>query len=210
MRYAFPAFRVGLENHDRRRHSRDMDHAPPGPPPAPTSAALFLAFLAIAMQGFGGVLPFARRTLVEKRGWLDEDTFTETLALCQSLPGPNIVNLSVVVGSRFAGVKGALAALAGLVGAPVALVIVLGALYGRYGETGRLHGAIVGLGAAAAGLVAATGARMALPLIQRRPVSAAPFIALAFAGVTLARLPLAWVLIALAPFSVAAAWRAKP
>jgi chromate transporter len=175
--------------------------------PAPGPRALFLAFLAVGLSGFGGVLPFARRELVDKRAWLDAETFTETLALCQSLPGPNVINLSIAVGSRFAGVPGAIAAIAGLVGAPVVIVIGIGALYGRFGAVPRLQGAIVGLGAAAAGLVAATAARMAWPLVKRRPVSAAAFMALAFAAVGLMRLPLPWVLLVLAPAGVAAAWR---
>ena len=110
---------------------------------------LFLAFLGVGLSGFGGVLPFARRMLVDQRAWLTEEEFNETLALCQTLPGPNIINVSIVVGSRFAGASGAAVALAGLLGAPVAIVLVLATLYGRYGSVGRIPGAIIGLGAAA-------------------------------------------------------------
>src|SRR5438477_4354021 len=125
-----------------------MSEAQPVMPDAPAirrpsgPGELFLAFLLIAMAGFGGVLPWARRMLVEKKGWLSDEEFTETLSLCQSLPGPNIVNVSIVVGSRFFGAKGAVAALTGLVAAPVAIVIVLGALYGRFGELSQLRGGI--------------------------------------------------------------------
>src|SRR5579863_2491216 len=104
---------------------------------APGPGALFMAFLGVGLSGFGGVLPFARRMLVEKRAWLSGEAFNETLALCQTLPGPNIVNVSVVVGARFAGPAGALAAVTGLMAAPVAIVLVLASLYGRYGEMGR-------------------------------------------------------------------------
>jgi chromate transporter len=145
--------------------------------------------------------------LVDRKAWLTPEAFNETLSLCQTLPGPNIVNMSIVVGARFAGPKGALAAVSGLVGLPVAIVITLGMLYGAYGDLPRLHGAIAGLGAAAAGLVAATAARMATPLLRRRPWRAAPFIILAFIGVGVARLPLTWVLLALAPLGIAVAWR---
>jgi len=179
------------------------------PSDSPGPWALFLAFLSVGLSGFGGVLPFARRMLVERRAWLSEDAFNETLALCQTLPGPNIVNVSVVVGSRFAGPMGATAAVAGLMAAPVAIVLVLATLYGRYGAIGRAPAMLEALGAAASGLVAATAAKMAWPIIRRRPVSAAPFIALAFVGVGLMRLPLVWVLLALAPISVAIAWRLK-
>jgi chromate transporter len=171
---------------------------------------LFLAFLGVGLSGFGGVLPFARRMLVDQRAWLTEEEFNETLALCQTLPGPNIVNVSIVVGSRFAGASGAAVALAGLLGAPVAIVLVLATLYGRYGSVGRIPGAIIGLGAAAAGLVVATAAKMALPLVRKRPVTATPFIVAVFVGVGLMGLPLAWVLLFLAPVSVAILWRMRP
>jgi chromate transporter len=176
---------------------------------APSPAELFLAFLGVGLSGFGGVLPFARQMLVERRAWLSEREFTESLALCQTLPGPNIVNLTIVVGSRFAGPLGALAALVGLTAAPVAIVLVAATLYGRYGAVGRLPAMIAALGAAASGLVAATAAKMAWPIVRRRPLSAAPFIVLAFVGVGLMRLPLAWVMLALAPVSVAASWRLR-
>jgi chromate transporter len=173
---------------------------------SPSAAALFSAFLWVGLSGFGGVLPFARRMLVERRRWLDEAQFAEVLALCQTLPGPNIVNVSIVIGSRFAGPLGALAAVSGLLGAPVALVLLLASLYGRWGEVGRAPAMLAGLGAAACGLVIATAAKMALPLVRARPASAAPFIAMAFAAVGLARLPLVWVILALAPLSIAIAW----
>jgi chromate transporter len=173
---------------------------------SPSAGALFLAFLTVGLSGFGGVLPFARRTLVERRGWLTETDFNETLALCQSLPGPNIVNMSVVVGSRFAGPRGALACLAGLVVAPVSLVLVLADLWGRFGAVGHLPGAIRGLAAAAAGLAAATTLKMARPILVQAPVSAGPVIVAAFVAVGLMRLPLPWVALTLAPLSVLIAW----
>ncbi len=174
--------------------------------PAPDARALFMAFLGIAISGFGGVLPFARRMLVEERAWLSADEFNETLSLCQSLPGPNIVNLSIATGSRFAGAKGAVAAVSGLVLAPMCIVIAMGALYSRFGGVERLQGAVTALGAAAAGLVVATAAKMAQPLISRRPLSAAPFILLAFAAVGVMRFPLPWVLLSLGPLSIAIVW----
>jgi chromate transporter len=175
----------------------------------PTPAALFQAFFQIALSGFGGTLPFARRTLVERRGWLTADDFTETLSLCQSLPGPNVVNMSIVVGARACGWRGSLAAFAGLVGTPVLIVVALGALYSRFGGLAEVRHALVGLGAAASGLVVATAARMAEPLLRSRPWVAAPFIVTAFLAVAILRIPLPWVLIALAPISIGAAamWR---
>lgn len=153
------------------------------------------------------MLPFARRALVERRSWLTPDDFNETLSLCQSLPGPNIVNLSIAVGARACGWRGSVAALAGLVGAPVVIVIALGVLYGRFGGLEQVRHAIVGLAAAAAGLVIATAARMAEPLLRRRALTAAPFILAAFIAVGVFRLPLPYVLLVLAPLSIAIMWR---
>jgi len=161
----------------------------------------------IALQGFGGVLPFARRALVEQRTWLTPDDFNETLSLCQSLPGPNIVNLSITVGARACGWRGSVAAVAGLVGAPVVVVIALGVLYGRFGGLELVQRAIIGLAAGAAGLVIATAARMAEPLLRRRALTAAPFILAAFVAVGIFRLPLPYVLLVLAPLSIAIMWK---
>lgn len=175
----------------------------------PGPRALFATFFQIAVSGFGGTLPFARRMLVERRAWLSPDDFTETLSLCQSLPGPNVVNMSIVVGARACGWRGSIAAFAGLVGTPVLVVIALGALYSRFGGLDQVRHALIGLGAAAAGLVVATAARMAEPLLRSRPWVASPFIAAGFLAVAILKWPLPWVLLALAPISIfaAAAWR---
>src|SRR5579871_6088680 len=172
-----------------------------------TTPDLFRAFLVMGLSGFGGVLPFARRALVERHGWLTDADFTETLALCQSLPGPNIVNMSIVVGGRARGWRGSLAAVIGLIGAPFLILIVLGFAYGRFGGLPLVERAIEGVAAAAAGLVVATAARMAEPLVRNRFLAATPFIVLAFVGVGVLRFPLIYVIIVLAPLSVAAAWR---
>jgi chromate transporter len=183
--------------------SLPADRAGPGP------STLFAAFLTVGLSGFGGVLPFARRMLVERRAWMSEEAFNETLALCQTLPGPNIVNVSVVVGQRFAGPAGALAAVTGLMAAPMVIVLVLAELYGRYGTSGRAGAMIAALGAAAAGLVAATGAKMAWPMVRRGALPPVAFVALAFVAVGLLQLPLVWVVAILAPLSVASAWTAR-
>jgi chromate transporter len=91
----------------------------------PTPRALFTGFLGIGVSGFGGVMPWARRLLVEQRRWLTADEFTDMLSLCQFLPGPNIVNVAVAVGARFCGARGVLAGLAGLMIVPFAIVIDL-------------------------------------------------------------------------------------
>lgn len=135
--------------------------------PDVTPAVLFIAFSRIALSGFGGVLPFAYRGLVERRRWLSPAEFAEFLGLSQMLPGPTICNVGLMVGHRYAGLRGALAALAGLIVLPFLLVIALGVLYQRYGELMAVRDALRGMAAVAAGLILATAVKMGLALARR-------------------------------------------
>jgi chromate transporter len=168
--------------------------------PAPSLPVLFGQFFGVGILGFGGVLPLARRMIVDRQRWLSAAEFTDLLALCQFLPGANIVNLSICLGARFHGPAGAVTALAGLLAAPIAVVIGLGALYGRYSDTPMVAHGFTGLAAAASGLVLATAVRIAGPL-RRRPRAVA-VAAVAFAALALFRLPLLPVLAILVPASV--------
>ena len=137
-----------------------VDNAPAAERPKIGPLDLFLAFSQLALSGFGGVLPWAHRTLVERKGWLTQREFVDTLALGQLLPGPNIGNMAVMIGYRFAGYAGAAAAFAGLVGGPFLLMIALGLLYRSYGALPLVQHALSGMSAVAAGLVLATGLKM--------------------------------------------------
>jgi chromate transporter len=175
----------------------------------PTLWGLYLGFAQIAISAFGGALPWARRILVEDRGWLNGEDFTDLLALCQFLPGPNVVNLSIAVGARFRGAAGALAAFLGLMAAPVVMITVFGLLYLRFGQIASLRGAFSALGAAAAGLVIATAAKMAEPYVRKRPVTTIPIIVAGFVLAGFLGWPLPGVLALLAPISILLAWRAR-
>ena len=183
-----------------------MDRATPHPAPAPggaappTVGALFRGFLALGLMGFGGVLPLARRMLVEDRRWLGAGEFADLLGLCQFLPGGNVINLSVAVGLRFRGVLVAAAALAGLLAAPSTVVVLLGAVYDRFAEHPMVRQAFAGLAAAAAGLLVGLAAKLLWPLL-RQPVPAG-LAALCFLAVAVLRVPLLPALLVLAPFSV--------
>ncbi len=178
----------------------------PARPKVPELSELFLAFLGVSLTGFGGVMPWARRMLVEERRWMGEREFAEVLALSQFLPGPNVVNLSIVVGTRFHGAAGAITALLGLMGVPLLIAMAFGALYARYGDLETLRGALAGLAAGAAGLIVAMALKVAEPMLRARQVPALAFALLAFITVGLLRLPLYWVVFVLAPISVAYAW----
>jgi chromate transporter len=136
----------------------------------PESAmALLLAFNSLALQGFGGVLPVAQRELVERRGWLTREQFAQTLSVSQVLPGPNIVNMALIIGDGFFGWRGAFAALAGLVAAPLVIVLALAVLYANVADEPRVTGAIRGMGAVAAGLVLAMAVKLA-PTLRANPL----------------------------------------
>ena len=173
----------------------------------PTRRALFLGFLQVGLQGFGGVLPFARRMLVEEHRWLTEREFTEVLSLSQFLPGPNIINVAIIVGNRYRGPLGSLAASVGLMLMPFIIVLVLAALYTRFADIERVRGATTGVSAAATGLIIAMGFRMVGPM-KRIPWQIAVAV-LTFVSIAVVRVPLLWALAAIAPASVAFAWWAQ-
>ncbi len=173
---------------------------------APNVLQLFAAFSQMSLSGFGGVLPWARRVIVEQRAWMSANEFNEALALCQFLPGPNIVNFSILFGSRARGVPGAVASFAGLIGPPVVIVVALGMLYQRFGDLEPLRRVLAGMAAAAAGLIIATVCKMGLALLRRHSWPAALVACAAVVLVGLAGWPLPIVLIILVPVSIALAW----
>jgi chromate transporter len=174
------------------------------PPSAPPSvSALFVAFARMSIAGFGGVLPFARRGIVEQHRWMTADEFNETFALCHFLPGPNIVNFTMVFGSRLRGISGGIAAFAGLLGPPVIIMTILAALYQRFGEIEALRRILAGVSCAAIGLLISVVFRMMMPLIKRRDVIALGVMAAVFIAIGILRLPLAAVLLAAIPLSIA-------
>src|SRR3954471_16316569 len=166
------------------------------PPTPPGLLELFVAFAKMSLAGFGGVLVWARRGIVDQHRWMTAEEFNETYALCHFLPGPNIVNLSVVFGSRIRGVPGSLAALTGLLGPPVVVVTILAALYQHFGEIDALRRILAGVSCAAVGLLIATALRMMMPLIKRRDLVGLLVLAAVFAAIGLLRLPLPAVLLA--------------
>ena len=170
---------------------------------------LFFAFNRLALQGFGGVLPVAQRELVERLRWLDKEQFVEMLAISQVLPGPNVVNLALMFGDRYFGVRGALTALAGMLLAPLVIVLALTALYARFAEMPMVSGALRGMGAVAAGLIISTGLNL-LDTLRRNPMGlpiSLAFAALTFAATAWLRWPLVWVITGLGSLAMAVAWR---
>ncbi len=115
--------------------------------------ALFGAFFKIGLCGFGGVSGWVRPIIVEERRWLNDLEFAELLGAANVLPGANTVNLAVMLGDRFQGGSGALAALSGMLVAPLAILIAIASLYAQFAANPALKAALAGAAAATAGLV---------------------------------------------------------
>jgi chromate transporter len=171
-------------------------------------ADLFFTFNRLALQGFGGVLAVAQRELVERKRWLSRAQFVEILALAQVLPGPNVVNLALMLGDRFFGLRGAIAAVGGMLLVPLFIVLGLTVLYGEFSRLPIVAGALRGMGAVAAGLIMATAFKL-MPTLRTNslgPPLAALFGALTFVTIAWLRWPLVWVVVGLGGLAVAIAW----
>jgi chromate transporter len=170
-----------------------------------TRLALFLSFSRISLSSFGGAIFWARRELIERQRWLTEREFIEIFTIGQLLPGPNVLNLTVIVGHRFAGWTGAAAAVAGFLGWPCLVVVGMGILYQHFGALTQVQQALTGMSSVAAGLLLATVIKLATVLPRRW--HSYLFGVLAFVGVGVMRWPLLWVMGALAPWAIFAAWK---
>ncbi|MEO7497873.1 MAG: chromate transporter [Massilia sp.] len=178
-----------------------MKQAPPSPVPGqrprPQSLTdLFVSFTLLALQGFGGVLAVVQRELVERKQWLTPEEFVEDWAVAQIMPGPNVVNLSLMIGGRYFGLRGALVALAGMLSAPLLLVLLLAVLHARIGAYPAVAGALRGMAAVSAGMIGAAGLKLLLSL-KKSPMPLSWCIGLSTLGfvlVALLRAPLAYVL----------------
>ncbi|MRT31227.1 chromate transporter [Herbaspirillum sp. CAH-3] len=168
--------------------------------PIPTTRELFLGFLGLGMTAFGGALPLAHRMIVERRKWLTDPEFVELLGLCQFLPGGNIINLSVALGMKFRGWKGAVAGITGLIAVPSMVVILLGMIYQHFQHDPNVKHLFAGLAAAAAGLLIQMAVKIALPL--RRNLVLAAVAVICFIAIAFLRIPLLWVMLVMTPISV--------
>jgi chromate transporter len=170
---------------------------------------LFVSFTLLALQGFGGVLAVAQRELVEHKRWMSKEEFVEEWAVAQIMPGPNIINLSITLGARYFGLRGALVSIAGLLFAPLVVVLALAFVYSEFSTNPHVAGALRGMGAVAAGLIIATGLKL-MPAMRKNvlgmPVCTVAGV-LAFVLIAALRLPLLWVLLGLGGIACLLAYR---
>ncbi len=176
-------------------------------PKSPTD--LFISFTVLALQGFGGVVAVVQRELVEKKRWLTREEFIEDWAVAQVMPGPNVVNLSLMIGARHFGLKGAVAALGGMLLVPLIVVLLLAVAYAQYSSYPSVAGALRGMSAVVAGMIAATGLKL-FGGLKKTALGLRLCIAFAlacFIAVALLRLPLAYVLLGLGSTACLVAFR---
>jgi chromate transporter len=167
---------------------------------------LFVSFTLLALQGFGGVLAVVQREVVERKRWMTPTQFVEEWAVAQILPGPNVINFCLMIGGRHFGVAGALAALTGMLAAPIAVLLVLALAFSSVSDLAWAQGALRGMGAVAAGMIAATGIKL-ISALKFNPMGLVVCTAVmlsTFIGVSLLRWPLIWVLLGIG--SLACGW----
>ena len=183
---------------------------PAAPRPQPRDCAdLFWSFTWLALQGFGGVLAVVQRELVEKKRWMTNDEFVEDWAVAQIMPGPNVVNLSIMIGERYFGWRGAMAALAGMLTFPLILVLVLAVVYAQFASQPAVAGALRGMGAVAAGLIAGMGLKLSSTL-RKHPLGLAVcvgLVALTVIAMAVLRWPLFWTLPSVGLLACVLTWR---
>ena len=170
---------------------------------------LFLSLTAIALQGFGGVLAIVQREMVERRQWMTMEEFVEDWAVAQIMPGPNVINLSLMIGDRWFGLRGALVAVAAMLTFPLLVVLLLALLYAHFGANPHVASALRGMGAVAAGLITATGLKL-MGALRKHPLGPARLIAFGiatFIGIAVLRWPLLWVLLGLGGISSVITWQ---
>ena len=216
---------AGMRPRRLRWDNLPMSAAPPSSPPTartppvpdepallpgPDSLwALFVAFTLLALQGFGGVLVVVQRELVERRRWMGRAEFLEEWAVAQIMPGPNVVNLGLILGDRFFGWRGAVVALLGLITVPMCVVLTLAVFYTHYQDQAAVAGALRGMAAVAAGLILATGLKL-VPALRHHPLGiplCAVFGGACFAMIALLRWPLPAVLLGVGGLSCWLTWR---
>ena len=183
---------------------------PAAPRPQPRDCAdLFWSFTWLALQGFGGVLAVVQRELVEKKRWMTNDEFVEDWAVAQIMPGPNVVNLSIMIGERYFGWRGAVAALAGMLTFPLILVLVVAVVYAQFASQPAVAGALRGMGAVAAGLIAGMGLKLSSTL-RKHPLGLAVcvgLVALTVIAMAVLRWPLFWTLPSVGLLACVLTWR---
>ena len=169
--------------------------------PGSTLWQLFYEFLLIGAVSFGGgIVAYERILLIEKRKWLTADEFMATLALSQTMPGLNSVNLAVLAGNRVLGTLGAVMAALGLIIPGAVFVLIAGVAYSAGDDHPLVNMLLAGVAAGATGLLAAITFKIGSN--RFRHFKSLAIIVSTFVLMSIFKLSLIWVLVIMGPLSL--------
>ncbi|WP_313468385.1 chromate transporter [Carnobacterium sp.] len=121
---------------------------------------LFWSFFQVGLFSFGGgyaALPLIQEQVLEVHPWLSSTEFIDILTISQMTPGPIAINTATFVGTKIAGMPGAIVATLGCVTPSAILVLTLATLYYKYKGLSMVQGIIKGLRPAVVALIASAG-----------------------------------------------------
>jgi chromate transporter len=168
---------------------------------SPSLGDLFIQFLIIGAVSFGGgIIAYERILLVEKRKWLSEDEFMAYLAISQTMPGLNSVNLAVLAGDHLRGALGAITATLGLIFLGSLLVLGFGMIYASASDHPSINFILAGIAAAATGLLVAITYKIGDT--HWRHVKSLAIIVCTFILMSIFKLALPYVILIMAPISI--------
>jgi chromate transporter len=188
-----------------------MSHEPPGlaardTPAQPTEevslVALFVEFLLIGAVSFGGgIVAYEKILLTEKRKWLSQDEFMAALAISQTMPGLNSVNLAILAGDKLRGTLGAFVSMFGLILPGALFVMIAGYAYKEGQDHPIVNLLLAGIAACATGLLAAITYKLGADLFKQiRPLL---IVVTTFILMSVLHLSLIWVLLIMVPVALA-------
>lgn len=162
---------------------------------------IFRLFLTAGLVSFGGgVVAYEREYVVRDRKWLTDEEFLSALEISETLPGLNSVNIAVIVGDNLRKVRGAIAAMLGIMLPGTIVMMTLGVLWEQSRHDPRVTDFLLGIAAAAVGLLLVVTVQMGRNQFTHFPDVIV--IALTFVAVSIFRVSLLWVLIVLGTLSI--------
>ena len=125
---------------------------------------IFWSFFKIGTFTIGGgyaMIPLMEKELVDRRGWLSQEEFLDTLALSQAMPGVFAANMATSVGMKRRGVLGAVSAIVGNILMPVLMILLLAVFFRHFSDNHWVESAFKGVRPAVVALIAAPVFKMA-------------------------------------------------
>ena len=164
--------------------------------------ALFVEFLLIGAVSFGGgIVAYEKILLTEKKRWLSQDEFMAALAISQTMPGLNSVNLAILAGDKLRGTLGASFAMLGLILPGALFVMIAGYAYREGQDHPIVNLLLAGIAACATGLLAAITYKLGADLFKQiRPLL---IVVTTFVLMSILHLSLIWVLLIMVPVALA-------